>query len=233
MDSQLITSKIKEHYLKIPNSIKIAISIALFVKLLVFAIGYISAYSVAVAHGYSTQPLGLFMNMFAQWDSSHYTYIAQYGYTNQGDPANFIVFFPLYPVLMRLITFSFANVNLSGLLISNVASIIAVIYIFKLTKLDYSDNVAKKVVLFLCVFPTAYFMSAVYTESLFLALVIASFYYARNARWPLAGALGFLAALTRIGGLVLLPALIIEYFQHKNWRFKHRTSNFSGLVFPP
>jgi len=158
--------------------------------------------------------------MFAQWDSPHYMYIAQHGYTNQGDSANFIVFFPFYPLLVRLITVNFSYVNLSGLMISNVASIIVVIYMFKLAKLDYTDSVAKKAVLFLCVFPTAYFMSAVYTESLFLALVIASLYYARTAHWPLAGVLGFLASLTRLGGLIVLPPLIVEYFHQKNWRFK-------------
>lgn len=216
----MVTSKIKEYHLKIPYSIKIAISIAVIVKLLVFSVGYVSAYAVALTHGYSTQPLGLFMNMFAHWDSPHYMYIAQHGYVNQGDPANFIVFFPLYPLLVRLITVDCSYVNLSGLIISNVASIVAVVYMFKLAKLDYNDSVAKKAVLFLCVFPTAYFMSAVYTESLFLALVIASLYYARTARWPLAGVLGFLASLTRIAGLILLPVLIIEYFHQKKWKFK-------------
>ena len=50
-------------------------------------------------------------------------------------------------------------------------------------KLDYNDGVAKKAVLFFCVFPTAYFLSALYSESLFLVLVLASFYYARQTRW--------------------------------------------------
>jgi Gpi18-like mannosyltransferase len=134
--------------------------------------------------------------------------------------------------LIRLITVNFAYVNLSGLIVSNVASIVAVVYLFKLAKLDYSDNVAKKAVLLLCVFPTVYFMSAIYTESLFLALVIASLYYARNGRWPFAAVLGFLASLTRLEGLVLLPALIVEYFHQKNWRFKTLDIKFVWLSLP-
>jgi Gpi18-like mannosyltransferase len=147
-------------------------------------------------------------------------YIAQNGYTNQGDAANFIVFFPLYPFLVRLITFDFAYINLSGLIISNISSLIAVIYLFKLAKLDYSDSVAKKAVLFLSVFPTAYFLSAVFTESLFLALTIASLYYARNAKWAYTGVLGLLASLTRIAGLLLSPVLIVEYLHQKEWKIK-------------
>ena len=224
--------KIKAWYTRIPYSLKIAVLIALVAKLAVFSLGFASAFLKAVANGSSTNPFSLLLNMFAQWDSSNYTFIAQHGYVNQGNAANFIVFFPLYPVLIRLITFNFSYANLSGLVVSNVASIVAVIYLFKLAKLDYSDSVAKKAVLFLCVFPTAYFMSAVYTEGLFLALVIASLYYARNANWQAAGFLGFLASLTRIAGLILLPALIVEYFHQKNWKFKASEFKLVWLALP-
>jgi Gpi18-like mannosyltransferase len=212
----LITQKIKAWYGKIPYSLKVAILIALIAKLAVFSIGYVAAYK----SGGSTAPLQLIMGQFSKWDSPHYMFIAQNGYVNEGDPTNFIVFFPLYPLLVRLITFDFAYIELSGLIISNVSSIIAVIYLFKLARLDYSDSVAKKAVLYLSVFPTAYFLSAVYTESLFLALVIASLYYARNAKWALAGFLGFLASLTRIAGLLLLPVLVVEYLHQKEWKIK-------------
>jgi hypothetical protein len=63
---------------------------------------------------------------------------------------------------------------------------------------------------FLLVFPTAYFLHIGYTESLFLALTLGSFLAARSGRWWLAGALGGLAALTRVNGLVLVPALLAE-----------------------
>jgi Gpi18-like mannosyltransferase len=182
--------------------------------------GYAAAYTTAFERGASTEPLQLIMGQFSRWDSPHYMFIAENGYVNEGDPANFIVFFPLYPLLVKLITFDFAYVNLSGLIVANLCSIAVVIYLFKLAKLDYSDSVAKKAVLYLSVFPTAYFLSAAYTESLFLALVIASLYYARNSKWPLAGFLGLFAALTRIAGLLLLPVLVVEYFHQREWKIK-------------
>ncbi len=217
----MFTSKIKARIGKIPYSLKIALLIALAAKLAVFYIGYATAYSIALANGSSTEPLQLLMNMFARWDSPHYMFIAENGYVNQGDPANFIVFFPLYPLLVRLITFDFAYVNLSGLIISNVSSLVAVVYLFKLGKLDHGDSVAKKAVLYLSVFPTAYFLSAVFTESLFLALVIASLYYARKANWSFAGVLGLLAALSRLAGLLLLPVLLVEYLHQKGWKIRN------------
>jgi hypothetical protein len=216
----LVWEKVKVWYNTVPYSLKIAILVALVTKFVIYVVGFAAAYSTALSQGYSTEPTGLFLNMFDHWDGPHYLYLAQYGYTNQGDPANFIVFFPLYPLLVRLVTFDFSLVNLSGLIVSNVASIVAVIYLFKLAKLDYTDSIAKKAVLFLCVFPTTYFMSAPFTEGLFLVLVIASLYYARNANWAAAGFLGCLSALTRIGGLVLLPALLVEYFHQRGWKLK-------------
>ncbi len=163
-----------------------------------------------------------FAKPLAPQDSYHYLHIAQHWYDSNpaNDQYNFIVFFPLYPILIRLITFNFNYINLSALIVSNISSVIALIYLFKLTKLDFDDGVAQKAILFLSIFPTAYFLSVIYTEGLFLALIIASLYYARREKWPLAGVLGFLAALTRLGGLLMMPVLIVEYLHQKSWNPK-------------
>ena len=124
----------------------------------------------------------------------------------------------LYPALIRLFTVDFNYANLSALIISNVSSLIAFFYLYKLAKLEFNDKVAIKAVLFLSVFPTAYFLSAPYTEGLFFALLIASIYYARLGKWQFAGLISFLAALTRIAGLLLLPVLLVEYFHQKGWK---------------
>jgi Gpi18-like mannosyltransferase len=138
----------------------------------------------------------------------------------QGYQQDFIVFFPLYPALIRLTTFDFVYINLSALIVSNVGSGVAAVFLFKLAKLDFDEGIAKKAVLYLCVFPTAYFLSAIYSEGLFLALTIASFYFARTGKWYATGILALLAALTRFGGLLLIPALLIEYFHQKRWRLR-------------
>ena len=185
---------------------------ALISKFAVFAIAYASTY---FTNGGPTDPGYILLHELVRWDSQQYLRIAQFGYVNQGDAANGIVFFPFYPLLIRIITFDFNYANLSGLIVSNVCSIFTVVYLFKLVKLDYNDSVAKKTILFLSIFPTACFLSALYTESVFLALTIASIYYARNSNWPLAGLLGILSTLTRITGLVLVPTLAVEYLYQK------------------
>ena len=213
--------------IKMPYALRIAILTALISKFAVFAIAYASTY---FTNGGPTNPAYILLNELVRWDSQQYLRIAQFGYVNQGDAANGIVFFPFYPFLIRIITFDFNYANLSGLIISNVCSILSVVYLFKLVKLDYSDSVAKKTILFLCIFPTACFLSAVYTESVFLLLTIASLYYARNSKWPLAGLLGILSTLTRITGLVLVPTLAVEYLYQRKMTIKlNRILSLNGF----
>ncbi len=217
----------------IPHSARICILIVVLAKLLIFLVGYAAAY---VNQG-PASPLALVMNMFAKplapQDSLHYIDVAKNWYV--GDPSldasNFIVFFPLYPFLIRLVTVDFSYINLSALAVSNISSLIAVFYLYKLTKLDFNDGVAQKAILFLSIFPTAYFLSAPYTEGLFFALVIASIFYARSTKWPLAGFLGFLAALTRLGGLLMFPVLLVEYLHQMGWKPKKMLTLNLGWIF--
>jgi hypothetical protein len=146
--------------------------------------------------------------------------IAKNWYVNSGDNSVFIVFFPLYPVLIHLTTLNYTYANISALAISNVCSLIAFVYLYKLAKHEFNSDVAVKAMVFLSVFPTAYFLSVPYTEGLFFATVIASIYYARVGKWHFAGLLGLLASLTRLAGLLLLPTLLVEYFHQRGWKPK-------------
>jgi hypothetical protein len=88
---------------KIPQSLKIAILIVLLAKLLVFSLGYATTY----LHEGSAAPLTIVMNEFNRWDAPHYLDNAKNWYDSNltHDSYNFIVFFPLYPILIRAITF--------------------------------------------------------------------------------------------------------------------------------
>lgn len=154
------------------------------------------------------------------WDTQHYLKIAKFGYTTSTyDERNLlIVFFPLYPYLVRLFTALFRDYLLSSLIVANISYAAAVIYMYKLTRVDFEKEDAFRSAVYLSIFPTAYFLHAGYTESLFIALTLASFYYGRTGRWALCGAFGMLAAATRITGILLVPALIIEYLSQRKYR---------------
>jgi hypothetical protein len=180
---------------EIPKSVKLAVLVVVAAKLLVLSIGY----AVTYVNTGPLPPLAVLEGMFKHWDTINYQSLAQNGYVNTGNDANFIVFFPFYPLLIRAFTFDFSYINLVALAVANVCSLIAFIYLYKLAKMEFNEGTALKAVLFLSIFPTAYFLSAPYTEGLFFALVIACFYYARKSNWALAGLLGFLAGLTNSG----------------------------------
>lgn len=145
--------------------------------------------------------------VWGRWDAVHYLSIAAQGY--QGiQPA----FFPLYPLLIHFIGHFTGNDLVAGLLISNACFFFGLLYLYKLLEHEFDRTVARRAIFYVSIFPTAIYFSAVYTESLFFFLTIASFYYMRSGRWLLAAVLGFFAALTRAEGLLLALPFAIEWF---------------------
>ena len=148
--------------------------------------------------------------IWSRWDAPHYLDIARMGYVSQGVEARWIVFYPLYPWLVRVAAFVLRDELLAAFFVSGVASVAAGVLLYRLARLDETEEAARASVFYLLVFPTAYFLHIGYTESLFLALALGAFAAARARCWWLAGLLGGLAAMTRINGLLLLPALVFE-----------------------
>lgn len=151
-----------------------------------------------------------FFGLFARWDSGFYMEIAKQGYSKE----QFWAFFPFYPLLLRYVSYPFSTflhidqaMAVAGFLLSNVFFVLLAIYFYKLTRhLNGDNNIAHLSTLFLCIFPSSVFFSALYTESLFLLLITASLYYSELKKWALSTGLAILAGFTRpIGFLVFLP----------------------------
>ena len=98
-----------------------------------------------------------------------------------------------------------------GTLISMIATGVALHLLYRLARLDLAPAQARATVMLVALFPAALFLSAVYTEALFLMLSVGAIYAARTERWAWAGILGGLAAGTRSGGILLLVALAWLY----------------------
>lgn len=153
------------------------------------------------------------LDIWGVWDTGWYMGISKAGYTPFSPEqiishqAN-IAFFPLYPLIMRFLGLIIGNDYISGLLISNFCLIVSCIYLYQLVKLDYDEDTSTKAIKYLFLFPVSFILSGVFTESLYLALTLMCFYYARTGKWHLVGITGFFLSLTRSTGvLVLLPLL--------------------------
>ena len=126
------------------------------------------------------------------WDSAHYATIAQQHYTY--DPAapggSNVAFAPLFPFLIWLLSFVLSTVTFgwdwgnaqwgttvaSGLLISNVSFYVALVLLIKLLTPRLGVRRAGLVALMLASLPLSFFFSAMYTEGLFLLLVVRPFW---------------------------------------------------------
>lgn len=138
-----------------------------------------------------------------RWDAVWYLEIAHEGY---GDGLS-AAFFPLYPFLARAVGEPFGSALAGGVLVSFAAGVAALVLLHRLAVIEVGERAAHAAVWLLACFPAAFFLSAVYSESLFLALSLGAVYAARTDRWWWAGALGGLASATRSAGVVLLVAL--------------------------
>lgn len=144
----------------------------------------------------------------ANFDGVHYLQIAEheYGLYEQA-------FFPLYPLVIRFfaVTVFGRNYLMAGIGVSLASLLAASWVLFKLVRLDVSGPVSKLAVGLMLVFPTSFFFGAVYTESLFLLLVVLAFYWARRGRWLPASLAVAAATATRPIGIVLAIAIGVEW----------------------
>lgn len=147
---------------------------------------------------------------WANFDGVHYITIAKSGYSAQFTQA----FFPIYPILLSIFSSVVrdSTIFIIAQLFSFVCLAISIFLFRKLLLLDYQKDVVSKSILALLVYPTSFYFAAVYTESFFFMLMIASFYFARQKKWWYSAFCAALASATRVTGIFLLPALLIEWW---------------------
>lgn len=160
------------------------------------------------------RPFGHLGNVLAapagSWDAGNYLAIAQYGYRASH---SYAAFFPVYPTLVRLGGWSAGAAFVTGIAVSLISLLVALYLLFRLVTLECGARTAQSTVLLVAFFPMALFFSAIYSESVFLALSVGAVYSARRDWWARAGICGGLAAATRpTGVLILVPVAIIYLF---------------------
>jgi hypothetical protein len=102
-----------------------------------------------------------------------------------------------------------------GLVVSNVAFLVACVFLYRLVSLDDDTGTARRAVKYLVAAPAAFLFSAMLTESLYLALAVMCFYYARTKRWWVVGVLGFFLALSRAPGALVVVPLLWMYLEQR------------------
>jgi len=151
---------------------------------------------------------------WGNFDGQHYLSIARYGYK----PLQYF-YFPAYPMLVGFVSRLFSGqlwvYHLNGLLISNIAFYFGLVGLLQLIKLDYKKNLIYPTVLLILFFPTSFYFGSFYTEGIFFCLAVWSFVFARRGKFIFSSVLILIAATTRILGLVLIAAILVEIIIQK------------------
>jgi len=153
------------------------------------------------------------LDSLVHWDAGWFLRIAGQGYDFDSAP-----FFPMFPFLIRLLTVLTNDGVVAGFLISNISLFIACWFLYLIVREDHDEHTAMTTVFIMLFFPTAIFLSSIYSESPFLAFILGTFYFARKKNWIFAIALGICATLTRNLGVVVFFSLL--YYQYKDNGYK-------------
>lgn len=224
---------------KIPPEIKYILLFFLGSRMILEIIGISARIFVGSFHGEGMQNHtgNIFLDIWGAWDTGYYMYLAKNWYPPidlfLGASKNY-AFFPLYPLLMRILgTILGGNFYVAGLIISNISLLIACVFLYKSVVLEADKNTALRSVKYLFLFPTAFIFSGVFTESLFVALAIICFYYAKKENWFLVSVAGFFLALTKLIGVFIIFPLLFEYLSKKRFKFSAIKNDLLFLLFIP
>src|SRR4051812_9426096 len=122
---------------------------------------------------------GTLLDILTQWDGFWYRYIAQHGYGLPAQPVD-AAFFPLYPLAIKAVAFVVRDFQVASLLVSNGCLIAGALILSALLRLDYEELISRRVITFLMFSPASFFLSAAYTESMFLLLSVGALFAARR-----------------------------------------------------
>jgi hypothetical protein len=176
----------------------IVLGALLIARFLVTQVGIRSRNAIVTAHA------GLL-----SWDANWYRRIAATGYGRAGRSS--VRFFPLYPLLARVVSwFPGVGTDAGLLLVSNLAALGAFALIHRLVIVETNDGeTASRAAWWLALFPAAFVLAMGYADSLLLVASLAMFLALRTRHFAAAAAAGLLAGACRpVGILLALPALI-------------------------
>jgi hypothetical protein len=216
--------------------------VGLFVstRVVLTLIGWVSYASLPLGYGkqisWSPYP---WLDFWGVWDSRWYMDIAQNGYSTLAKLPEFpeqtnFPFFPLYPVLMRLLGNALGgHYFVAGLLISNGCLLLSGYVLYRLVDKQWGQKIALRSLKYLFLFPVSFILSGVFTESLYLLLSLLCFYGAKRRNWWLAGVCGALLSATRSLGVLIALPLLFEYLQSIDFKVDKIRLNSLFLLLVP
>jgi Mannosyltransferase (PIG-V) len=179
-------------------------------------VAFIVEYSFKPDHGRLRDGFYGFLTITSMWDSAYYISISETGYFGSSQPFQWRAFFPGLPLAMRVVAQlatlhpgTYFRLTVAGLAIALLCSLLATVLLYRITELRFGSRAAVCAAVMLMAWPTATFLSSVYSESLYLVLALAAWWFGMRRQWLLAGVFCAGASLTRINGIFVMVALFV------------------------
>jgi hypothetical protein len=147
-----------------------------------------------------------FRRYFTTWDAAHYLVLSETGYVKD---LRSCAFYPLWPMAVRgFAVASGISPILAGLVLSNVCSIAAWVLFWAMTRRRFGEATAGWALAWMVLFPGSLFFQFIYSESVFLLLVMILWFGLERDRPVVAGIGAFLLPLTRAVGVFALAPIL-------------------------
>lgn len=183
---------------------------ALAIRLAVYLVSLIIMY---INSDETTFALSDFLSNWNRWDAPHYIEIASNGYADHVENGQhlFLVFFPLYPWLLKVVHVFIADWELACLALSSLSYAVGCCFFYATVSEEYNKSIAYKSIVLLSVFPFAFFFGAMMTESLFFCTMAMGLYFIKKHNWIAVGIVGIFCSLCRIQGVLIMGVAGVEF----------------------
>jgi Gpi18-like mannosyltransferase len=181
--------------------------------------------------------LGKAFANWGNWDAQWFVWIAQHGYTGYHgtdiDEQRSAAFFPLYSLLIKILSYVTCKPTVSAMLIAATAQLAAFAILHRLTERELDGATATRTRWFLVCFPTGFYLGLTYNASLFLLLVVAAVYLMRRGTWWGAGVVAAFATATRSSALLLFIPFAYEYLRQREFKVRRISWDVAWIALVP
>ena len=169
-----------------------------------------------------------FIEALVRWDAGWYGEIATNGYWLKPGEQSPVAFFPLYPMLIRAVTWLGINRWVAGITVSFLCAMTA-LYLFSRWSRALSEASWPTAFWLLALYPCAeYLYGVVYSDALFLLLAVGAFLALEKDRPSLSAVLGALACASRPVAPAVVVGLLVRSLERR--RLKGERIQFLDLV---
>lgn len=159
------------------------------------------------------------ISWMGQWDGGWYNAIIGEGYRYEAGKESSVAFFPLYPLLVKGLMVMTGNATITGIVMNHLLFFVALyLFVRLLKKKCVGDEATMAATWLLAVYPGAMYFSFHYTESLYLTLVLAVFYFCEKGVIKYAVPFAILASATRVTGAITWGIVGLYWMRECGWR---------------